>query len=255
MEKTKKQEEKNRTKEEKEVIEADHPQDSTTKSDWKRRLVSKSEKRKSKPVDQLEATPAVPEDNIGQSLERTWTGRSSIADVNIVAHRNATNSTHASKSTAMSGAMDGHTSAEKTSSPEASKPQSNKRFSAILGKLKRKSKSEKEASTQKGFEGGAAYTGAFATGIPSTETPAVVRSPSISSLSSDEEAPVTGGDLEQERGRMKSRVEREISGGESDEEYEEAKDTLDDSALAPPPKLLSTKPGSPARETRFVEAL
>jgi hypothetical protein len=209
----------------------------------------------------LEATSGIPEDNIGQSLERASTGRLSIADVNIVAHRNATNSTHASKSTAsepsnaMSGAMDGHTSAEKASSPEASKPQSNKRFSAILGKLKRKPKSEKEASTEKGFEGGAAYTGAFATGIPSTETPAVVRSPSISSLSSDEEAPVAGGDPEQERGRMKSRAERDISGGESDEEYEEAKDTLDDSALAPPPKLLSTKPGSPARETRFVEAL
>jgi hypothetical protein len=241
----------------------EHQQDQTQKTEWKRLLISKNEKRKPKPidpVDQLVATPVLPEDNIGQSLERAPTGTSSIADVDIVAHRNATNSTTATKSTvskpanAMSGAMNGSTSAEK--SPDAPKSPTKKRFSTLLGKLKRKPKgSENEASTEKGFAGGAAYTGAFATGTSSTEHPAVERSPSISSLSSDEEAPIFEGGSEQARGRSKTRIEHDVSGGEGEEEFEEARDTFDDSALAPPKKLLSTKPGSPARETRFSEAL
>lgn len=123
--------------------------------------------------------------------------------------------------------------------------------------------------TEKGFEGGAAYTGAFATGIPQEHKPAVVRTPSVSSLSSEEgegnvvhtgveagesshvAAGGISGSPEQERGRTKRRVVIESS----DEEFEEARDTFDDSALAPPPKLLSTKSGSPARETKFLEAL
>jgi hypothetical protein len=229
--------------------------------------VSKNEKRKSKPidpVDQLEATPVLPEDNIGQSLERAPTTGSSIADVEIIAHRNATSSTTGTKSTvaepanAMSGAVDnGHgTTGDKFSG--APKPLQKKRFSTILGKLKRKPKSgEKDestpATTEKGFEGGAAYTGAFAAGIPSSQKPAVDRSPSISSLSSDEETAAVPSSSEQERGRTTKRTERDVSG--SEEEFEEARDTFDGSALAPPPKFLSQKTGSPARETRFSEAL
>lgn len=107
--------------------------------------------------------------------------------------------------------------------------------------------------TERGFEGGAAYTGAFATGIPQEHKPAVVRTPSVSSLSSEEGEGnvVHTGSPEQERGRTKKRVVE----SSSDEEFEEARDTFDNSALAPPPKLLSSKPGSPARETKFVEAL
>lgn len=261
-EKSKKQEEKIRSKEEKEAVKVDH-QDQEKKSEWKKLLISKSEKRKSKPadpVDQLETTPVQPEDNIGQSLERAPTGSSGLSDVDVVAHRNATNSSEAAKTTtpapddgtvdATSGAVHSSTIGDKFA--EAPKSPQKKRFSGILGKLKRKSKTN-EKETEKGFEGGAAYTGAFASGIPPTHKPAVQRSPSISSLSSDEVVEAGPSSPERNRGRTKTREDRDVS--ESEDEFEEAKDTFDNSALAPPPKLLSTKTGSPARETRFLEAL
>ncbi|QDS72844.1 hypothetical protein FKW77_007051 [Venturia effusa] len=274
-EKSRKQEEKIRSKEEKEAAKVDHQVDQDKKSEWKKLISSKSEKRKSKqvdPLDQLEATPVLPEDNVGQSLERAATGSSSIADVDIIAHRNAsaTNPADATDSPTHepSDAIDraraagNPTYGDKFERQEPKSP-SKKRFSGMLGKLKRKSKSaskEEPTTTEKGFEGGAAYTGAFATGIPQEGKPPVERSPSISSLSSEDgeenavhtsaAAAENAGSSEQERGRSKKRVV-----DSSDDEFEEARDTFDDSALAPPPKLLSTKTGSPARETKFVEAL
>ncbi|KAE9971735.1 hypothetical protein EG327_009757 [Venturia inaequalis] len=255
-EKSRKQEEKIRSKEEKEAAKVDHQAEQEKKSEWKKLISSKSEKRKSKPVDpvdQIAATPILPEENVGQSLERAPTGSSSIADVDMVAHRNATNS-GVTKSIAQEPTHAIGHSGDKFDKEEPKSPQK-KRFSAILGKLHRKSKSiskEEAATGEKGFEGGAAYTGAFAAGIPQEHKPAVVRTPSVSSLSSDEDEGnvVHTRSPERERGRTKSRdVES------SDDEFEEARDTFDYSALAPPPKLLSSKTGSPARETRFSEAL
>jgi hypothetical protein len=52
------------------------------------------------------------------------------------------------------------------------------------------------------------------------------------------------------RGRSKSRTS---SGGSS--EFAEARDFIDEDGLAPPNEMLSKKTGSPARETRFREAL
>lgn len=245
-----------RSKEEKEAAKVDHQADQQKKSEWKRLIGSKSEKRKSRPVDpidQIAATPVLPEENVGQSLERAPTGSSSIANVDVLVQRNATNSSGITNSTTHDSDAIGR-DGDKFDKQEPKSPQK-KRFSGILSKLHRKSKStskEDAATTEKGFEGGAAYTGAFAAGIPQEHNPAVMRTPSVSSLSSEEGEGnvVHTGSPEQERGRTKNRVVES-----SDEEFEEARDTFDDSALAPPPKLLSSKTGSPVRETKFSEAL
>ncbi|TID27670.1 hypothetical protein E6O75_ATG00437 [Venturia nashicola] len=264
-EKSRKQEEKIRLKEEKEAAKIDHQADQEKKSEWKKLISSKSEKRKSKPVDpvdQIAATPVLPEENVGQSLERAPTGSSSIIDVDMVAHRNATTFSSVTNSTSHEPADAVNRAGEaglgrpvdKFDKQGPGSPQK-KRFSGFLGKLHRKPKSmsrDEAAMTEKSFEGGAAYTGAFASGIPQEHKPAVVRTPSVSSISSEEGEgnAVHTGSPEQQRGRTKKR-----SVESSDEEFEEARDTFDDSALAPPPKLLSSKTGSPARNTRFTEAL
>jgi len=184
--------------------------------------------------------------------------------VEVIAHHNATtSSTSASEPmpNTMSGAVDDSVEEPGKTSEEPKSP-TKKRFSTLLSKLKRKPKEEKETSTpEKGFAGGATLTGASSSTPSATAHPAVTtttshdaeRSPSISSLSSDGEEQVSP----ELRGRSKIRPQQnDLSGGDSDE-FEEARDTFDleDGALAPPPKFMSKKAGSPARETRFSEAL
>jgi hypothetical protein len=118
-----------------------------------------------------------------------------------------------------------------------------KRFSTFLTKLKRKPKDKKTDEYEKGsFAGGAAFTHASHPDANPHGT-AAEASPSISSLESDDE-------LVEPRGRTKRRG----SSG-STEEFEEARDYIDSEGLAPPPTSLSKKTESPARETRFKEAL
>lgn len=165
-------------------------------------------------------------------------------------------------------------------------PTSKKRFSKILGKLKRSKKDTKDES-EKGFIGGNTLTkrtntdtsqidGAAAVPSPiaaaTTSTAPRIPSPSISSLSSDfvEQEP--------ERGRSSTRLDavpasasasgakglpkvvgtgnvtRLAHDDDSDDDFEEARDRFDDS-LVPPPTLLSKKTESPVRDSKFHEEI
>lgn len=127
-----------------------------------------------------------------------------------------------------------------------------KRFSNFLGKLKRKKDKSTDEPKEKGFQGGSSLTGATVKSPPvgasthtsnRTSSPAEIRSPSVSELSSDD-------DMEPVRGRTKSR----LSDGGS-EEFVEAQDHFDE-ALVPPPKFESLgKSNSPVRDSKFHEAL
>jgi hypothetical protein len=154
---------------------------------------------------------------------------------------------------------------------------SKKRFSRLMGKLKRGRKEGKteggDAAETNSFTGGAKLhkqrestasgTTDSTTGPPTTNTgvaaatsaPTRSRSPSISSLSSEDDA--------EPRGRSATRLDHvashvaAIKDSESDEgEWEEARDRLD-GELAPPNKgLLSRKHAateSPVRDSKFVE--
>ncbi|KAF2433444.1 hypothetical protein EJ08DRAFT_647468 [Tothia fuscella] len=149
-------------------------------------------------------------------------------------------------------------SPKSTEDSEMTSPTSKKRFSSIFSKLKRKSK--KEDSSEKGtFQGGAALTNpsSSTTTQPATAATTVApvaaattvprsHSPSISSLSSDEDV--------EPRGRTKSRSEDGVSSGGESELFEEARDRFDE-RLAPPPTFGSIKSESPVRDSKFIEAL
>ncbi|KAF2842857.1 hypothetical protein M501DRAFT_965657 [Patellaria atrata CBS 101060] len=145
-----------------------------------------------------------------------------------------------------------------------------KGLKSLLNKLKRRSKPPADESpnspSEKSFIGGAALTGTTGpkesnssiaepgvdlstlsgpayTSREGGKQSARARSPSISSLSSEEE----------DRGRTGRRVS-DVSSGE---DFEEARDHFDE-GLAPPPSfgsLAKEKTGSPVRDSRFSEDL
>jgi hypothetical protein len=152
---------------------------------------------------------------------------------------------------------------------------SKKRFSRLIGKLKRiKRDSTKriDAASTSSFAGGAKLhkqrqvedrTASEASGAP-VPAPVLAASderssfPSISSLSSDDEQEVA--QYNEERGRSATRLEvvaRQIADTQHSTSEGEDTDTdfVDASDLAPPPQLLSKKTESPVRESVFREAL
>ena len=166
------------------------------------------------------------------------------------------------------------TSEEAEDTPSPASP-SKKRFSRLMGKLKRSKKDEKkdssDAAETTSFSGGAKLhkqrqdesrtasgataSSATAAGVALGYNPdARASSPSISSLSSSD-------DEQEERGRSATRLDRvasqvmEIKDSESDGEgdFEEARDRFD-GELAPPSNILSKKHAeSPVRDSKFVE--
>lgn len=103
------------------------------------------------------------------------------------------------------------------------------------------------------------------------------KSPSISSLSSEDEPEATtasrgGGKLKKRRGRLgirdrilgKTTTKESKDSADGDEEFEEARDTFEEEKLAPPPKLSTVVQGgesqgrvsaSPVRDSKFSEDL
>jgi hypothetical protein len=225
-------------------VKAERHVEKEKKSEWNRLL------KQEKPATQepaaapepVASTAVLPEPHAGTELERTPTRTSSIAEAPITArHTAGTTSPTANEATdtlPKSIKVDKDDKDEKMpSSP------SKKRFSTFLTKLKRKPKDKKLDESEKGsFKGGAALTHAsHPDAVPRANAPEA--SPSISSLDSDDDVP-------EPRGRTKSRM----SSGTSDD-FEEARDYIDSEGLAPPSTSLSKKTESPARETRFREAL
>lgn len=109
-------------------------------------------------------------------------------------------------------------------------------------------KPEESSSSKDGnrssFIGGAALTGASANN-------------STASLGqkAKEETPTTAPEAEEARGRLSKRRDSEVSALSADpEEFQEARDEFDED-LAPPPTFVAGKSSSPARETKFTEAI
>jgi hypothetical protein len=154
---------------------------------------------------------------------------------------------------------------------------SKKRFSRLIGKLKRNQKDKKDDKAEIGsFSGGAKLhkqqqigelhpnnhitSPAVGTTLGAGEIARHASSPSVSSLSSSEDE----GDQHEERGRSATRLDQvarqvaDIKDSEEDTDldFEEARDRFDESELAPPPALLSRKTtGSPVRDSKFHEVL
>jgi hypothetical protein len=212
--------------------------DKEKKSEWNRlmRHEKSTTQEPAVPPKPVASTTLLPEASAGTELERTPTESSSIADVPITAGQTAGASPTTAEETT-------NTPPKSTKDEKMPTSPTKKRFSAFLTKLKRKSKEKKSEDSEKSsFTGGAALTHAsHPDAVPRANAPEA--SPSISSLESDD-------DLPEPRGRTKSR----LSSGTS-EEFEEARDFIDSEGLAPPSTSLSKKTESPARETRFREAL
>lgn len=215
----------------------------------------------------------LPEVDVGPNLTQELTPQSPIANVDVVAHRNASidegtaperpsvtkdraevpkfesvRPSRLSRIIPHSGRKDKEKDEKTPETPGSpTSPKKDGGVKRLLTKLKRRSKDadEKEESS---FAGGAALKDR-----PSGDA-ASHDHDSISSLSSDEEE--EGEDHGRgDRGRQISRVSA-ISGNE---EFEEARDAFDE-RLAPPPSFSvegnkSLKSGSPVREARFHEEL
>lgn len=231
----------------------------------------------------------MPEVDAGPSLEQGTTSQTPVADVDVVAHRNASVDEETApapsapaeterpaqptftpvRPSRLSKIIPHSTKKEKEKEKEAKSPETptspSKRegggVKRLLTKLKRKSNSKEEAEkdNEKAFAGGAVLNGKASgqQGRFSTSAEGAAGShdhDDVSSLSSDEEEELAHGG-NGERGRPVSRVSA-ISG---DEEFEEARDEFDE-RLAPPPSFStegkkSLRTGSPVREAKFHEEL
>ena len=150
------------------------------------------------------------------------------------------------------------------------------KFSRRLSRSHKGDLGEKEAAKEKGFVGGAALTGASATN--STASLGVAHRDSITTSAKGKESknvPAVETSLEtndDERIGRPARREEEVSPispvdqaemdipevkpakANDDEEFQEARDNFDE-GLAPPPTFPAEKSSSPARETKFTEAI
>ncbi|TVY33256.1 hypothetical protein LSUB1_G006969 [Lachnellula subtilissima] len=123
------------------------------------------------------------------------------------------------------------------------------RFSRRQSRGQKSGSEEPETNNQTSFVGGAALTGASANDstVSLGQKSAGVTSPLTSPAVKDEEP-------EDERlGRAVKRKDSDVS-ELSEAEFQEARDGFDED-LAPPPTFVAGKSSSPARETKFVEAI
>ncbi|KAF2499447.1 hypothetical protein BU16DRAFT_480196 [Lophium mytilinum] len=155
------------------------------------------------------------------------------------------------------------TSPTSPTSPVSPTKSDSKGLKGIFSKFK--SRRSKHEPGKLSFSGGSALTGArskeqattaSATQHEGVSTPTRARSPSISSLSSDDGEAATRG--RQRPARTTSGISG-VSGVSREEEFEEARDTFDD-GLVPPPTFESeagaaARKGSPNRDSKFQEIL
>jgi hypothetical protein len=230
--------EKTKKQEEKQALKTERHLEKVKKGEWNRLL--KQENRRS-----IEVTPITT--HVPTTLPETGASTSVLPQVHadaedmvITEPSNITDVPIAEHSTTENPAVASH---KLTKDDQLPTTPTKKRFSTFLTKLKRKPKDKRTDESEKGsFTGGAALTRASHPDANRHGT-APEASLSTSSLDSDDE-------LVESRGRTKRRG----SSG-SMEEFEEARDYIDSEGLAPPPTSLSKKTESPARETRFKEAL
>jgi len=123
------------------------------------------------------------------------------------------------------------------------------RFSRRQSRGQKPGPEEPETNNQTSFVGGAALTGASANNstVSLGQKSTGVTSPLTSPAVKDEEP-------EDERlGRSVKRKDSDVS-ELSEADFQEARDGFDED-LAPPPTFVAGKSSSPARETKFVEAI
>jgi hypothetical protein len=128
------------------------------------------------------------------------------------------------------------------------------RFSRRLSRTQKSGSEEKaENGSRSSFVGGAALTGTSANNstVSLGQKSAGVTSP-LASPAIKYETPAA--EAEEERvGRAAKRKDSDVS-ALSETEFQEARDEFDED-LAPPPTFVAGKSSSPARETKFVEAI
>jgi len=236
------------------------------------RLV-RQEKRKSKEVKKADSTnptgegqPQVamtgntrPEVDAGPNLEQNLSRHSSVTDVDVVAHQNAS-----MNEGAVNTALTMKTPKVAKLKPDALKSKEDKGskkglFSPTKGdrgikrlfsRLKRKPKDKKD---KKSFAGGAALTSTTSkpasTGLAG-DAPASHEYDSSNTSFFDES---DEGDHDEDGGRPESRVSGATEGSD---EFEEAREVFDE-RLAPPPMFVTDrkKTGGPVRDTKFHEEL
>ncbi|TVY18438.1 hypothetical protein LARI1_G004698, partial [Lachnellula arida] len=123
------------------------------------------------------------------------------------------------------------------------------RFSRRQSRSQKSGPEEPETVNRSSFVGGAALTGASANNSTASlgQKSTGVTSPLTSPVVKDEEP-------EDERvGRAIKRKDSDVS-ELSEAEFQEARDVFDED-LVPPPTFVAAKSSSPARETKFVEAI
>ncbi|TVY43466.1 hypothetical protein LOCC1_G005345, partial [Lachnellula occidentalis] len=124
------------------------------------------------------------------------------------------------------------------------------RFSRRQSRTQKSSPEESEPNNRSSFVGGAALTGASANdstvslGQKSTGVTSPLASPAVKDENPEDERV----------GRAVKRKDSEVSSELSEAEFQEARDEFDED-LAPPRTFVAAKSSSPARETKFVEAI
>lgn len=152
-------------------------------------------------------------------------------------------------------ALTGETPAVATSPSkgEATSPSSDSKVKSWLKNRFSKRRSKTPLPSEESFVGGAALTGArtSSTHNSSTSLPRAEASASASKASPVAEA-------EPEEGKADvSKSDDEVSAlsANSREEFQEARDTIDEDLMPPPSFTVEKKAASPARETKFVEQI
>jgi hypothetical protein len=138
------------------------------------------------------------------------------------------------------------------------------RFSRRSSRAQKPSPEEPSSSSngnRSSFIGGAALTGASANNSTASlgqKVTSPLASPTLPVQT--EEKPISKTvdepEPEEERGRVSKRRDSEVSSLSADdpEEFQEARDEFNED-LAPPPTFVAGKSSSPARETKFTEAI